>query len=585
MKHNQRTIPIFYACDNNFVKYTFVSIKSLIENSNKELYYNIYILNSNISDQMKNKVKEFDCENVFIHFVDVEKQVENISKKLPIRDYYSKTTYYRFLIAELFPQYDKAIYIDSDTIVLGDVSELFNHELNDNYVGACNEQVMLQTDVFGEYVEKVLDIDRRNYFNAGILLLNTKMFRTKNILKKFIEMLDFYTFSVTQDQDYLNVLCKDKVLFLDQGWNTEVYGTIPVKENKIKILHYIMTSKPWHYKDCSLKEYFWQYAKQTSLYNEILNELSNYSEEQKIKDKESCDKLVLLAKNESLRIDTYKNLTSNKNPCRLKVLEKIRQFELEKKFDVDVEDDPETIVLRPDKVDYLNEKFTSKIFTKIANKCATNFYEKRISKGELIIDNVVGLENYKEINGGAIITCNHFNPNDNYAIWRAIRDEFSKNERLYKIIREGNYTNFKGLYGFFFRHCNTLPLSSDIKTMQKFLKSISLLLKRGEKILIYPEQAMWWNYRKPRPMKEGAFKIASVNNVPIIPAFITMRDTDKLDSDGFNIQAYTIHFLPAIYPNENISIKENAQQLKELNYKMWKELYEKVYQTSLKYGD
>ncbi len=584
MKNNEKIIPIFYACDENFVKYTYVSIRSLIDNSSKEYSYKIYILNSNICDKTKSKAEEFICENVSIEFINVEKNLEQLGKNLPIRDYYSKTTYFRLFIAELFPEYNKVIYIDSDTIVLGDISELFNHELKDNYVGACNEQAMIQTDVFGEYVEKVLGIDRYQYFNAGILLLNTSLFRTEKILKKFIEMLDKYTFAVTQDQDYLNVLCKGKVLFLEQTWNTEVYGKIPVSQNEIKILHYIMVSKPWHYDDCRLKEYFWKYAEKTSFYNEIVDELTNYTDEQKNKDKEGCDNLVMLAKKEALRLDTYKNLTSSKNPYRIKVLEKIRKYELEEKFDVDVEDDPETIVLKPSKVDYLNEKLTSKIFTKIANSVATKFYEKRISNGDLIIEDIVGIENYRAVKGGAIITCNHFNPNDNYAIWRAIKNDFPKKKRLYKIIREGNYTNFKGLYGFFFRHCNTLPLSSDIKTMQKFLKSVSVLLNRGEKILIYPEQAMWWNYKKPRPMKEGAFKIATMNDVPVIPVFITMRDTDKIDSEGFPVQAYTIHFLPPIYPQKDLSIKENAQELRELNFEMWKNLYEKVYQVPLKYG-
>ncbi len=584
MMYIEKTIPIFYACDNNFIKYTIVSIKSLIENSSKDLNYKIYILISNVSEETKIRAQELLSQNVSIEFVDMEKQIEKISKNLPIRDYYSKTTYFRLYIADLFPEYDKAIYIDSDTVVLGDISKLYHHDLKENYVGACNEQVMLQTEVFGNYVENVLGIDRNNYFNAGILLLNTKLFRENKILKNFIDLLNKYTFAVTQDQDYLNVLCKDSVLFLDQGWNTEVYGNISVEESDIKIIHYIMVSKPWHYSDCRLKEYFWKYAEKTSFYNEILDDLFTYTDDQRKTDKEGCDKLVMLAQKEALRIDTYKNLTSNKNPYRVKVLEKIRQYEIEERFDIDVEDDPETIILRPDKVDYLNEKLSSKIFTKIANNAATKFYEKRISNGELIIENIVGLENYKAVQGGAIITCNHFNPNDNYAIWRAIKKEFPRKRRLYKIIREGNYTNFKGLYGFFFRHCNTLPLSSDIKTMQKFLKSVSILLNRGEKILIYPEQAMWWNYKKPRPMKEGAFKIASMNNVPIIPSFITMRDTDKLDSDGFNVQAYTIHFLPAIYPEQNVSTKENTINLRNLNYEMWKNLYEEVYKIPLSYG-
>ena len=71
----------------------------------------------------------------------------------------------------MFPQYDKAIYIDSDVIVNGDISEFYNNELGDNLVGACNEQAMLQVDLFGTYVEKNLGLDRKQYFNAGNLLI------------------------------------------------------------------------------------------------------------------------------------------------------------------------------------------------------------------------------------------------------------------------------------------------------------------------------------------------------------------------------------------------------------------------------
>ncbi len=270
---------------------------------------------------------------------------------------------------------------------------------------------------------------------------------------------------------------------------------------------------------------------------------------------------------------------------RLKILEKINEYERNGLWDKDVEDDPETIVLMPDKVDYIGEKWTSRIKTKFANRAAVKFYEGEIKKGDFVIKAINGIENYTAIKGGAIITCNHFSVYDNYAIYRSIRDYLPKGHQLYKVIREGNYTNFKGLFGYFFRNCNVLPLSSNMETMKKFFKSIKILLERGEKILVYPEQAMWWNYKKPRPMKNGAFKFAAKNGVPVIPAFITMEDSDRLDKDGFKIQEYTVWFLPAIYPKEDLSEKENAEFMKEENYKVWKELYERVYQIPLKYGE
>lgn len=304
---NKKVIPIFYACDDNFVKYTIVSLRSLIDNANKNRQYEVYVLNSNISDCMKEETYKLKTKNVNVTFVDVKDQLERIGKRLPLRDYYSKTTYFRMFIAEMFPEYDKAVYIDSDTVVTGDVSELFDTELGVNYVGACHEQVMCQTEVFGNYTEKVMGINRYNYFNAGVLLINTKKFRENNVFEKFLKLLNEYDFVVTQDQDYLNVICHNKVLWLDQGWNLEVYGKLPVKENCAKIIHYIMVSKPWHYHDCKMKEYFWKYAEKTSVCALILDELNSYTDEKRTKDMLSCTRLSETARKESEKDDRYIN--------------------------------------------------------------------------------------------------------------------------------------------------------------------------------------------------------------------------------------------------------------------------------------
>ena len=194
------------------------------------------------------------------------------------------------------------------------------------------------------------------------------------------------------------------------------------------------------------------------------------------------------------------------------------------------------------------------------------------------------MENLDKLEGGAIITCNHFNPFDVFAIEKAFRlSELFNTKRLYKVIREGNYTNFPGLYGFFFRNCDTLPLSSNSETMVEFMKATDTILKRGDLILIYPEQSLWWNYRKPKPLKQGAFRIAARNNVPVLPIFITMEDSEFIGEDGFPIQEYTINIGKAIYPNEKISEKENAQKMKTKNYEVWKNTYERFYNIPLTY--
>ena len=183
-----------------------------------------------------------------------------------------------------------------------------------------------------------------------------------------------------------------------------------------------------------------------------------------------------------------------------------------------------------------------------------------------------------------MITCNHFNPYDSFAIEKVFREAgMDKNKKLYKVIREGNYTNFPGLYGFFFRNCDTLPLSSSKRTMIKFMEAVDTILERKDFILIYPEQSMWWNYRKPKPLKPGAFKLATRNNVPIIPIFITMEDSTIIGEDGFPIQEYTINIEQPIYPDKNLGEKENTNIMRDKNFEVWKKIYEDFYQIPLEY--
>lgn len=271
-----------------------------------------------------------------------------------------------------------------------------------------------------------------------------------------------------------------------------------------------------------------------------------------------------------------------KSKERLEILAKIDELEKNKFWDISPENDPETKELKPNKVDYLNKKLSSKIATLIANRMGTNYFEKMLKSKQMIIDKIVGIENYLAVDGGAIITCNHFHPCDNYAVYRAIRP-YLNGRRLYKVIREGNYTNYPNPIGFFFRHCNTLPLSSNMETMKNFMYAMKTLLGRGEKILIYPEQALWWNYRKPRPCKDGAYKFAVNNGVPIIPMFITMTDSDILDPNGFFVQKYTINIMPAIYPNNDLDKKTNIANMKEQNYNACVKTYEDFYKVKLEY--
>ncbi len=580
-----RIIPIFYACDDNFVKYTIVSLYSMIQNASVEYRYKVYVLHTEISEETQRKVQDLKNDNFSIEFVDMTDYLKSISDKLPLRDYYSKTTYYRLFIAEMYPDYNKAIYIDSDTIVQGDISEFYNTDIKDAYVGACHEQVMLQVDEFGTYVEKVVGVSRYNFFNAGILLINCDQFRLKFVLDKFLDYLHYYNFVVTQDEDYLNLICKDHVYWIDQRWNTEVFCEISYPIEQANMLHYIMTSKPWHYEDCKHADIFWRYAKETSVYEEILNVLHSYSDEEKEKDKLVQEKLVKLAITEIERDDNFLNRINRDKRAkdRVEILHKIEQFEREGRFDEDVEADPPGRVLEPDEIEYIQKSITDKLKAKIAFMIAHRFVNGLIKDKKFIIKEMRGLENFTNLDCGAVITCNHFNAFDSFAIQLTYEASGHKDRSFWRVIREGNYTSFPGFYGFLMRHCNTLPLSSNRKTMKKFIAATNELIQNGNFVLFYPEQSMWWNYRKPKPLKSGAFMFAAKNHAPVLPCFITMKDSDVMGEDGFYVQEYTIHVAKPIFPDESLPYRKQIDDMMQKNYDVWKDIYEKEYHIALTY--
>lgn len=579
-----KTIPIFYACDDGFVKYTAVSIRSIIDNASREYKYHIYILNTGISERYRAELIALEDDNFKISLKDVSEYLDSISDRLPVRDYYTKTTYYRLFIAEMYPEYDKAIYIDSDTIVCADISELYGCELYDAYVGACHEQVMIQVEEYGNYVEKVVGVSRYSYFNAGVLLLNCRQLRRKRLLDKFVHYLGMYNFVVTQDEDYLNLICRDHVLWLDERWNTEVFGTPPHPYEEAKILHYIMTSKPWHYSDCTEGERFWEYARKTAFIEQIQDELDGYTDEKKAEDARSCERLLALAVSESEREDNFLSLLKKTQAAdRVEVMDKIALYEREGRFDVDVEADPPSRMLMPDEIDYIASGPIKRLKTKLAFGAARKFVYKLIEDKKLIVKEICGLENFRDLDSGAVITCNHFNAYDSFAMQIAYEAAEQDHRTFFRVIREGNYTSFPGFYGRLMRNCNTLPLSSNPKTMRKFMDGVNTHLRNGNLVLIYPEQSMWWNYRKPKPLKEGAFFFAAKNGVPVLPCFITMKDSEIIGDDGFFIQEYTVHIGKPIYPDEKLSHRENIKNMMAENARVWQEIYERTYSMPLLY--
>lgn len=293
-----KEIPVFFAVDNGYIPFLSVALRSLIDNTSKENIYAIKILYTNVTEENKIKIKKYETENISIEFVDLNKQLEEIKEKLYTRNYFSNTTYYRLFIPELYPEYDKAVYIDSDTVCLSDIAELYNTDMGDNLIAGIPDGVIQAIDIFKDYVERVVGVaDYNNYFNAGVIVMNLKELRDYKFEEKFIYMLEKIKFEVAQDQDYLNRLCKGRVKILDYSWNRmPVMGKT---EGKINLIHYNLGAKPWYFDNVVYQEYFWEYAKKTEFYNEIKAIGAKYTDEDKERDDSNSLKLMELAKKET----------------------------------------------------------------------------------------------------------------------------------------------------------------------------------------------------------------------------------------------------------------------------------------------
>ncbi len=268
---------------------------------------------------------------------------------------------------------------------------------------------------------------------------------------------------------------------------------------------------------------------------------------------------------------------------RLDVLKKIEELEKNGIFDKDVENDPPTIELKPEDIDYFKRGLINNLKRYFTYKAAGKMLNNLKKAGMFRFEKIVGLENIQSVSTGAIVTCNHFGAIDSFLIDQTFRAAKMKHKRMYKVIREGNYTNPPEGFAPIMRNCDTLPLSQNKETMKKFLRATNQLLQKGNFVLVYPEESMWWNYRKPRPLKNGAFRFAVKNHVPVIPMFVTMQDSEQIGPDGFPIQIYTMHIEKPIYADQNLDDKQNIEKLKQLNFDLWKNIYEQTYNLPLTY--
>lgn len=194
---------------------------------------------------------------------------------------------------------------------------------------------------------------------------------------------------------------------------------------------------------------------------------------------------------------------------------------------------------------------------------------------------IIGIEKAKGIKGGAIVTSNHFSPTENTAVRHLVKKLGKK--RINIVSQETNLA-MPGIVGFLMNYADVIPVNGNFKYMKNEFQSVlSELVGNGEYVLIYPEQEMWFNYRKPRPPKRGAYYYAATLGVPVICCFVEMSDLGEVDSGDFNKIQFKLHILDVLYPDKSKSIKENSELMMRKDYELKKAAYEKAYGKELRY--
>ncbi len=259
---------------------------------------------------------------------------------------------------------------------------------------------------------------------------------------------------------------------------------------------------------------------------------------------------------------------------RLGVLADIEKYERLGEFDRHIDPIDESICLPVDENFPYIPRGTLRLKYAFERIFYVNPFIKKTNRRDLRTE-VVGRENLKGV-GAAIVTCNHVNKFDCLAVKYAARGH-----KTYII--GARFNNMSGFLGEMMRAGGLLPLSDSPTAMKSFNRAISKRLSEGAFVVCYPEQAMWWNYEKPRPFKDGAFSLAVMNKVPVVPMFITFRHSGELDSNGIEIKYMTIHIMPPIYPEEGAGRRHNVAAMREKNYRMCCEKYEEFYGRPLEY--
>ena len=278
-------VAIMLATDDNYAPYASVMIQSIKENASANRNYDIVVVGS-LSDNNKKLLEGMAKENIAIRVVDINPLVESIGVSIfALTLHFTIETYYRFFIPRLFSQYEKVLYLDVDMVALHDVAELFDTDMGDNWWAVTNDRPVTvmrsvpgtwHKDTFAPYLTKTLKMDSESgYFQAGVMLWNVRQCLQDNVFEQLIDKLKVIGTPKYVDQDVMNSLANGKhIRWFPSHWNAQTWCPQEIVDHSYfdsaYIIHFGGATKPWHDPNLAYADKFWQYAKKTPFYEQIL---------------------------------------------------------------------------------------------------------------------------------------------------------------------------------------------------------------------------------------------------------------------------------------------------------------------------
>ena len=277
-------IPIMLCHDNNYVIPSAVAIHSLLEKANRDIFYKIYVLHSDVTQRNQKKLyKEVTkFNNASIKFINIGNRFDNLFSKTRAKAHYSKEMYYKLIACSIFPQYDKLVITDVDVVFLGDISKSYTE-----FVYLAGVKMLNKMDFFLKNYEKNFSKKEQWLINQGIgagyLILNLNKIRECELETNFLDFLKNNTNRLVQpEQDILNLCSDGKIKFLHLKYMTcsymydkyhlddlqdeENFSKKELKEayeNPIQ-LHYATHIKPWNDRSCTKSEIWFKYLIKTN---------------------------------------------------------------------------------------------------------------------------------------------------------------------------------------------------------------------------------------------------------------------------------------------------------------------------------